>query len=180
MSSEESSARWFADEVHAHDSALRAYLSRSFPSVRGEVDDVVQESYLRIWKAGARQPLYSAKAFLFKVARHVALDILRHYRASPVSSVGNLGELTVIDGKRGVADTVSIDEKVHLLVQGLAVLPPRGREVVILRKIRGLSQRDTAARLGLAEKTVDEHLYRAMKRLGDYLRERGVSSYYDA
>lgn len=167
------------DHVQVHDSALKSYLRQSFPDARHEVDDVVQESYLRIWKARAGQPLESAKAFLFKVARHVALDLLRRNHASPIESVGDLDALSVIEGRPGVAESVSMDEKVRLLVQGLATLPPRGREVMMLRKFKGFSQKEVAAKLGISEKTVDEHVYRGMKRLGAYLRERGVCSYYD-
>jgi hypothetical protein len=60
--------RWFSEEVHAHDSQLKAYLHGRFPSVRCEVDDVVQESYLRVWRIRASQPIHSAKAFLFSIA----------------------------------------------------------------------------------------------------------------
>lgn len=162
-----------------HDSALKSYLRRAFPAARQEVDDVVQESYLRLWRARAGQPLKSAKAFLFTVARHVALDFLRRKHASPFDDVGNLTALPVIDDKAGVTELVSMEEKARLLAQALTTLPPRGREVVILRKLKGLSQKEVAAQLNLSEKTVDEHLYRGMKRLGAHLRARGVRSFYD-
>lgn len=171
--------RWFEQELHAHDSALKAYLHRTFPAARAEVDDVVQESYLRIWKARAGQPLQSAKSFLFKVARHITLDFLRRSAASPFSDVGDLDALPVIDDKRGVADAVSMDEKIGLLAAGLATLPPRGRDAVMLRKFKGLSRRETAAQLGISENTVDEHLRRSTKKLGEFLLKHGVDSYYD-
>jgi RNA polymerase sigma factor (sigma-70 family) len=178
-SPEQESARWFADHIQVHDSALKSYLRRSFPRARGEVDDVVQESYLRIWRARAGQPLKSAKAFLFTVARRVALDLLRHKRASPINDVGNFPALPVLDEREDVVDLVSREEKIRLLAQALATLPPRGREVVILRKLKGLSQKEVSSQLNLSEKTVDEHLYRGMKRLGHHLRERGARDYYD-
>src|SRR5580693_2470646 len=56
--------RWFTEEVHPHEPSLRAYLNGSFPTVR-DLDDVVQESYLRIWQARAAYPIGSARAFLF-------------------------------------------------------------------------------------------------------------------
>ncbi|HRE79927.1 MAG TPA: sigma factor, partial [Opitutaceae bacterium] len=67
--------RWFTTEVHAHEASLRTHLRAAFPRAR-DVDDLVQESYLRVWKAQASRPILSAKAFLFKVARHAALDLL--------------------------------------------------------------------------------------------------------
>jgi DNA-directed RNA polymerase specialized sigma24 family protein len=60
-------ARWFAEEVLPHDRALRGYLRGSFPAVR-DVEDVVQESYLRIWRTRAAQPIRSARGFLFRIA----------------------------------------------------------------------------------------------------------------
>ena len=42
-------ARWFKEEVHSLDTRLKSYLRGSFPSV--DVEDVVQESYLRTWLA---------------------------------------------------------------------------------------------------------------------------------
>ena len=41
------------------------------------MDDVVQESYLRLWKARAAQEISSTKAFLFTVARRFAINVLR-------------------------------------------------------------------------------------------------------
>jgi hypothetical protein len=43
---------WFAEEVQPHDAQLKAYLRGAFPAVR-DVEDVVQESYLRVWRARA-------------------------------------------------------------------------------------------------------------------------------
>jgi RNA polymerase sigma factor (sigma-70 family) len=39
-------------------------------------------------------------------------------------------------------------------------LPNRCREIVVLRKLEGLSQKETAAQLGLSEKTIEEQLSR--------------------
>ncbi len=172
-------ARWFEDHVHVHHSALKSYLHQSFPNARHEVDDVVQESYLRILKARAGQPLASAKAFLFRVARNIMLDFLRRSHVSPIKLVGDLGLLYVLGDRPGVAESVNMDEKVRLLVQCVATLPPRCRKVMMLRKFKSLSQREVAAQLGISEKTVDEHLRRGLKRLGASLRKRGVYSYYD-
>lgn len=169
------SARWFSEHVQVHDAALRAYLRHAFPDAHHEVEDVVQESYLRVWRTRAGQPLASARAFLFKVARNVTLDFLRRRHISPVRAVGDLAALPVMEDRPGVAETVAFDEKVRLLAEGIATLPPRGREILMMRKFQNLPQREVAARLGIAEKTADEHLARALRRLGRFLRDRGVS-----
>lgn len=176
---EASEARWFAEEVHAHEPSLKAYLRGSFPSVR-DVDDVVQESYLRIWKARAARPIQSARAFLFKVARHVALDLVRRERISPIDLVRDFSQLTVLDeSDLGVAERVGLQEKIRLLGEAIACLPACCREIVILRKLKGIPQKEVAARLGIAEKTVEAQVSRGVRRCEEYLSKRGVFSLYD-
>jgi RNA polymerase sigma-70 factor (ECF subfamily) len=46
-------------------------------------------------------------------------------------------------------------------------LPPRSRDVVILRQIDGLSRREIAERLGISEQTVKWHLATGMSTLAD-------------
>jgi RNA polymerase sigma-70 factor (ECF subfamily) len=169
--------RWFQSEVHFHEAKLKAYLRISFPAVR-EIDDVVQESYLRIWKARARQPIELARAFLFKVARHVALDFLRKERNSPMQTVTDFAGLEVISDESGVAESISIREKARLVAAAIVTLPPRGRQIIMLCKFEGKLRREVAAELGITEKTVDEHLRRGIKRIENYLRSRGVDGYY--
>ncbi len=168
------SSRWFVEEVQPHEPVLRSYLRGSFPAVH-DIDDVVQESYLRVWKARAAQPVRCAKAFLFTVARHIALNLTARERRSPIFAVGDLAALTVVEERTGVTDSAEKNETLRLLVQALATLPPRCREVTVLRKLRGLSQKEVAAALGIAEKTVDEHLARGVRRCEAYLRKHGVT-----
>jgi len=171
-------SRWFVEEMHPHESSLRSYLHGSFPAVR-DVDDVVQESFLRVWRARAAQPIASARAFLFKVARHLALDVLRHERRSPIDPVGDLATLNVSEERRAVAATVSRNEKIQLLIAAIDDLPPKCRQVVILRKLKFVPQREVAAQLGISEKGVEIQLTRGLARCRDYLQKLGVSSLFD-
>ncbi|MES2696368.1 MAG: RNA polymerase sigma factor [Verrucomicrobiota bacterium] len=168
--------RWFTDEVRAHESSLRSYLRGSFPTVR-DVDDVVQESFLRIWKARAGQPIQSARAFLFRVARNLALDVVRRRRVAPVEAVGELAELRVVDERPGAAETLNAQEKLAVLTDALDALPVRCREAIILCKLQGKSYREAAMSLGIAEKTIAEHVYRGTQRLGEELNKRGIDRF---
>jgi RNA polymerase sigma factor (sigma-70 family) len=170
---ESETTRWFATEVQPHEPALRGYLRGSFPAVR-DVDDVVQESYLRIWRARAGQPIQSAKAFLFTVARRLALDLVRREAVSPLRGVGDLAGLPVIEERPDVIDTISDQEKIRLLSEAVGSLPARCREVVFLHKIKGFSQREVALQLGIAEKTVENQVSRGVKSCEEFFRRRGI------
>jgi len=170
-------ADWFVAEVESHERSLRAYVHYSFPAVR-DVDDVVQVSFLKLWQKRAAEPIRSAKAFLFTVARNVALDVIRHNRRSPIEAVGDLAALNVLEDKPTASALASRAERVQLLIDAIDSLPSRCREVVILRKLKFVPQREVAARLGISEKGVEIQLTRGLGRCRDYLARHGVDSFF--
>lgn len=163
--------RWFTTEVHSCDSSLKAYLRGAFPSVP-DIDDVVQESYLRVWKTRATTPIRSAKAFLFTVARRLALDLLRRRRGSPLVDVKDFEQLFVLDSAPDAAAAAKNTEDVHLLVEAIDALPARCREIFVLCHVEGLSQKVVAARLRLSENTVAVQSARGLQRCAAFIQRR--------
>ena len=167
------SSQWFAEEIHPHGPSLRAYLRGTFPDVR-DVDDVVQESFLRVWRARLDAPVRFSKSFLFQVARRIAIDWVRRERVSPLTAVADVAALPVPDERPGVADTACRRDEFELLIRAIDAMPPRLREVIILRKIDGLPQKEIAARLNLSALTVQIHVVRGLRRLQDYFERHGA------
>lgn len=159
--------------MHAHDGQLKAWLRGSYPSVR-DVEDVVQESYLRIWKARAREPIRSAKALLFLVARRVALNFIRKNSKAPFDPYGDAAASRVIEDRPDACEALIIQERIDLLADALMTLPPRCREVVILHKVKGYSQKQVADRFVLSERTVEAHVRAGVARCHAYLRQHGL------
>ncbi|WP_221032592.1 RNA polymerase sigma factor [Actomonas aquatica] len=171
------STQWFVREVHPHDGQLKAYLRGRFPAVR-DVDDVVQESYLRIWRVQAAQPINSAKAFLFRVARNIALDWLRREQVAPLERSADLAGLEVADQTPDSGQVMITRELLDLLAEVIGQLPDRCRAVVILHKLRGMPQKDVAAQLGLSVRTVEKHCLRGLNQCERRLREHGIAGFF--
>ena len=169
-------ARWFTEEVQPHGPQLKAWLRGSFPTVR-DVDDVVQESYLRVWKARATRPIASAKSFLFSVARHLAIDTMRRNQTARVEPLRETGGLSVIEDKPDAAAALAYHEKVSLMGEALAQLPDRCRQIFILRKLKQVPQKEIAAQLGISERTVESQITRGMKLCEAWLRQHGVNGF---
>ena len=169
---ESKSNQWFRVRVHPHGGQLKNYLRSAFPSVR-DVDDVDQESYLRIWQAKASIPINFGKAFLYKVARNIAIDLIRRDHISPITLSGDLAALPVPEDRNSVADTLTEQEKISLVGDAVVALPTRTRAIFILHKFKGLKQSDVAQELGLSEKTVEHQVARGMHLCEQYLRARG-------
>ncbi len=168
------SARWFAEEVQPHEQALRTYLHSRFPTV--DVDDVVQDSYLRILKAHARGTVAVAKTYIFAIARNSALAVFRRRKFFSDVPVIDLPEWRILDQNPDPAMVMNLRQRYELAEAAIRQLPPRCREIIQLAAFEQLRPADIAARLGIAEATVYVQLARGFRRCADYLRERGKLS----
>ncbi|MDB6169139.1 MAG: polymerase subunit sigma-24 [Verrucomicrobia bacterium] len=165
-------ARWFAEHVQPHVAMLHAWLHRRFEA-RVDVDDIVQESCVRVLRAREESPPASPKAFLFATARNLALDRLRRHDVSRTDPLGEIDALHVLDEGDGIPETVARHQELALLTEAIQSLPARCRQILTLRKLYGLSHREIAARLGLSESTVSNQILIGIEKCTDYFAEHG-------
>jgi len=151
--------------------ALRGYLRRRFPSV--DTDDVIQESYLRLWKARAVGRIASTKAYLFTIARNTASTIFHRGGIFSHVPVNELPEGRVLDEGHDGAEITNTHLRLDLAVEAIDQLPPRCREIFRMAALDQLSPAEIAVRLRLSENTVYVQIARGVKKCSDYLRERG-------
>lgn len=147
-------ARWFAEKVQPHEPLLRAWLHSRFPALC-DVDDIVQEAFLRICQTWERGELQSPKAFLFTTARNLALDRIRRQKVQCTDSLAEIDSLHVMDLETEIPEAVSRNQELELLTQAIQSLPKRCRQIITLRKIYGLSQKEVASELGISEHTIE-------------------------
>jgi RNA polymerase sigma-70 factor (ECF subfamily) len=166
--------RWYADHVQPHEAMLRAWLRSQFPAVR-DVDDLVQEAMVRVLRANEAGAIEAPKAFLFATARNLALMQLRHRRVERTDALAETDVSGILDESADVPGAVARTEELEILTQAIQSLPARCRQIVTLRKIYGLSQRDIATRLGISEHTVEAQGTIGLRKLAEFF-ERLESS----
>lgn len=167
------SDQWFATSVQPHEALLRRWLADRFPSL-DDTDDVAQEALTRVWREGPSADIASPKAFLFAVARNLALDRLRRRQIVPFSSLEEIDLSFVLADEPNAAESAARRQELDILTQAIQSLPDRCRQVLTLRKIYGLSQREIAARLGISESTVEAQVYQGMRRCTAFLARHGL------
>ncbi|MDP3740502.1 MAG: RNA polymerase sigma factor [Hyphomonadaceae bacterium] len=160
-------------EFAASKAALQRYLRRFF-SAPQDVEDVLQEVFLRAYAAEARGPILLARAYLFRVAKHVALNELARKRNFATSSMEDFDDPDVVgsETQTGVEQEVDGRRRLALFASAVASLPDQCRKVLVLKKIEGLSQREIAKRLGIAESTVEKHLAKGLLLSRDFMTRR--------
>ena len=168
---EESLEVWFTREVLSHEAAFSHFIARLWPKFE-EHADFRQEAYARVFRAARRARPAAPRAFLFATARHLIADRARReqvvcIRTSPDS-----------DFTDRLIDEISPEQKVAAALElaELAVaferLSNRSQEVLWLRRIQGLSQKEVASLLGISEKTVEKHLRIGTRHLAQLMHGR--------
>jgi RNA polymerase sigma factor (sigma-70 family) len=160
-----------------HEGVLRVYLYRISRNA-SDVDELLQETYTRLLtlgETGSEEPR-SMRAFALTVARNVALSWLRRRRIVPIESMADLAELGTLDEGEQVEEIVNTHQELMLLREAIGRLPERCRQVFTLRRVYGLSQKEVANELGIAEHTVERHLGRALHQLAGTLFSPPISA----
>lgn len=155
---------WFATEVLPHEGMLVRYLNRVWPN-SAEVLDLRQDIYVRVYESARRALPTSPKAFLFATARNLMTDRIRHSRVVFIDSTQDLDNLNVLIDEISPERRLSARQELRILAQAFDLLSEKCRNVVWLRRVEGLSQRDTARRLGLHEGAVESQLARGVRAL---------------
>lgn len=165
-------ARWFVDEVLPHEAGLKGWLRAQFPSLT-DTDDLVQESYARLLRVHASGPVACPKAFLFVTTRNLALNHLRHQRIERPPGLAEIAPEGVLDDSVGVPEQIAHAEEFEFLIRAIQSLPERCRQVLTLRKIYGMSQKEVAASLGISEHTVEAQGGIGLRKCIEYFRRHG-------
>jgi RNA polymerase sigma-70 factor (ECF subfamily) len=159
---------WFMREVLPLEAVLMQFLRRNWRN-ESDLADIRQEIYARVYESARKQIPDFAKSFLLTTARHLLINRVRRERIVPIEAIGDLEMLGLASDEASPDRTVMAREELRRLQAALDRLPARCREAIVLRQIEGLSQREIAARMGIAEKTVERHLSLGVRALADML-----------
>ncbi len=144
--------------------ALTRYFQRRLPNTH-EVDDLVQEVFLRIVRRGDSHQLDQFEGYVFQTAASVIKDRFRRRRARMSDS--HVAFEPDLHGQSDISpeQTVLAREALRSTTRAIMSLPERTRTIFVLRRLEGLSHPEIARRLGLSLSTVEKHIHRAAKQL---------------
>ena len=132
---------------------------------RAQAEDVLQESYLKIWRhAASYDPaIASPMTWMATIVRHGAIDAVRKRQ---IEAFGGEDEIAAVASND--PDPV---EEIHLArlrpkaLAAFARLPEDKRRLIMLAYLRDRSRQELSTRLGVPANTVKTHLRRALLEL---------------
>jgi len=135
------------------------------------VQDAMQNIFIRIWEKRAWiNPTLPFSAFLHTLVRNEVSNLFRQANQNRVLQQQLMQQPPVV--YLPVDDMIRQRENTELLNQALQQLPDRQREVFVLHKIEGKSYREISEKLGITAAAINQHIYRASKRLNELLNPK--------
>lgn len=157
---------WFMTEIVPLEPSLTQYLQHNWRN-RSDIADLRQEVYVRVFESAREALPERPRQFLFTTARNLLVDRVRREQVVPIEAVADLEALGVAKDATGPDRSVIARDELRRLQAALEKLPPRCREAVVLQKIEGLSIRQIAERMGVAETTVKTQLADGLRALAN-------------
>lgn len=139
-----------------------------------EIEDIVQETYVRICQIDNKEKITSPKSFMYKTARNLALDYQKKASIRLVDGIDNMEafESSLSDHiKDEMYESALTHSEFSHFCEAVRQLPLQCRKVFVLKKVYGYSQREIAAQLSLSESTVEKHISTGMKRCTLFMRK---------
>ena len=149
----------FAVLVRRHQDPLLNFFRRM--GVYMEAEDLVQETFVRLFKYRDRyEPTAKFTTFLYTIARHARLDLLRKHRRKE-------GLLRRFGEESPTADESGMELAASRLDADAALrrLPEKLRNVVVLSLYQGLNYDEIAGVLRIPQGTVKSRMFLALSRL---------------
>lgn len=167
---------WFVAMILPHETALTRYLHRVWRN-SAEIPDICQEVYIKIYESAARSRPESPKSFMFATARNLLADKARRERVVTITYTQDSASLDVLTDELSPEHRYDAHEAARRLAVAFDSISDHFREVIWLRRVEGLSQKETARRLSINEGTLESRLHRALAALN---RAMMTESFADA
>ena len=162
--------------------SIRGRLARAVTNIvpPSEVEDIVQETYVRACAASQACELRSPRSYMLKTAKNLALDHVKRSEYRLADSIGDESE-TERDQELPMAkdtlEQVCSDEEFAIFCAAVRHLPVQCRRAFVLKKVYGYSQREIAEEMQINEKTVEGHIAigitRCKRRVKQHRSDRG-------
>lgn len=137
-----------------------------------DIDDIVQETFVRSYEAELKQEIRYPKSYMLKTAKHLALNHLdkwdNKFKQSLLDDLDAPEEML----SEQLESQCESKERFLLFCEAAGQLSGAVRKTFILKKVYGFSQKEIAQCLTLSESTVEKHVATGLLKCAEFMQSR--------
>lgn len=139
-----------------------------------EIEDIVQETYVRICEISNEETINCPRSFLYRVVKNLALDHVKRAETRLSISIHDdenqeIQHLIEKMEEDSTFRSAASKEEFELFCMAVRQLPIQCRRVFVLKKVYGYSQKEIAVNLNISESTVEKHIAFGIKRCWHFM-----------
>ncbi len=157
-----------SDSFLQNQSFLKKFIARFF-SNREDIEDVVQETYLRAYMAGQKAEIEQPKPFLFATAKNIALTKLTKKSKRVTDFLEEYSKRDDLHADPSPDEIVDAQQQLALYCAAVKTLDGKCREAFLLKKVHGMTHKEIAKQMSLSLSSVEKYLRRAMILCDQYM-----------
>ncbi|MBK8808363.1 MAG: RNA polymerase sigma-70 factor [Bacteroidales bacterium] len=164
----------FITVYRAYYKSLCSFASKYFED-SNDAEDIVQDSLIWIWENRNKLEITSLKTYLFSSVKNACLNKLKHLKVVNKHKETTAIELKLLELE--CDDTYSFDEVENIdqtIEDLLNTLPEQRKKIMKLRYIQGMTSKEIAAQENISQRTVETHLYKAIKSLSAFVQRSSI------
>lgn len=135
----------------------------------GDIEDIVQETFIRSMQAGVERRIDHPKAFMFRTARNLAFNHVQRLDNKVRPHMVDFLDEEVQPATETLEAQFESQERFTYFCRAISNLPAKCRRAFILRKVYGLTQKEVASFLEMTEGNVEKHVSRGLTRCIEYM-----------
>ncbi len=154
---------------------LKKFLTR-FMSSEQDIEDIVQEVYIRAHNAEKEKAIDQPKAFLFRIAKNLALDELNKKSRLVTNYLEDCISLVPTEKTDTIESELEANEAIKIYCEAIEQLPDKCKQIFLMRKVHGLKHKEIADKLGVSLSSVEKHLKLGGAFCQQYIHEHRQAS----
>lgn len=134
-------------------------------------EDLAHELLFKLNTISSFRDIDNVRAYLYRMAVNLVSERKRSEARRNELLDRHAKEMIANEGPSTPEEWLAARQRLELLDRAVAELPPKCRQVFLLRKVEQLSHAEIAERLGISRSMVEKHLHRAMMHCRDRVYE---------
>jgi RNA polymerase sigma factor (sigma-70 family) len=154
---------------------LQHFIMSKLGSVE-DSEELVQEAFLKLYRSRQPETLQYPRAYLFSIAKNLIIDKLRRGDVAVSNASERLDEHDLIDPVLPIDQQVAQQQSLTDLSNIILRLPPKCRQVLILRIFHHQSYAQIATKMNISPRTVEKHLAKGLLRCRNAMQAKSKKS----